>query len=504
MAGGFLSGLVAGVVVSGVALGTVSVLTGGVRPGTDAPRATAVDVPAASEFNRARADVPADLPEADGAPAVVADAPQVGAVAPDDLSAVGSDQTATAARPEPGGIDADLSAPQVPANDSGITPSLPDEAQTAMVAEEPGDSPAQDDGADISQEPAQPVLPETETGSGLQAADDTLREDGALDGTAQADTAQEDTATPQPSAVPQPSAIPDVDDMATAAPEAASAVDAEEGTTQAEDGAGAEDAAPSGTIGDMAENIETGRLPSVGTAPEAEASPETPLDPRAIAQFAADFENPEGKPLMSIVLIHDEDSPIGLDALAAFPYPLSFAVDAMAPGAAEAMDRYRAAGFEVLAIADLPEGADARDTETVMQTVFAAVPEAVGIIEGTGAGLQISRDASEQLAPILLETGHGLVLFEKGLGTAPKLIAREGVPVGTVFRDFDGNDQSATVIRRFLDQAAFKAGRDEDGGVIMLGRLRADTISALLLWGLQDRASSVALAPVSAVLLGDG
>jgi len=34
----------------------------------------------------------------------------------------------------------------------------------------------------------------------------------------------------------------------------------------------------------------------------------------------------------------------------------------------------------------------------------------------------------------------------------------------------------------------------------MLGRVRPDTVSALLLWGLQDRASRVALAPISAVL----
>ena len=32
----------------------------------------------------------------------------------------------------------------------------------------------------------------------------------------------------------------------------------------------------------------------------------------------------------------------------------------------------------------------------------------------------------------------------------------------------------------------------------MMGRVRPDTISALLLWGLQDRASQVSLAPVSA------
>ena len=34
----------------------------------------------------------------------------------------------------------------------------------------------------------------------------------------------------------------------------------------------------------------------------------------------------------------------------------------------------------------------------------------------------------------------------------------------------------------------------------MVGRLRGETVSALLLWGLQDRAGSVALAPVSAIL----
>jgi hypothetical protein len=37
----------------------------------------------------------------------------------------------------------------------------------------------------------------------------------------------------------------------------------------------------------------------------------------------------------------------------------------------------------------------------------------------------------------------------------------------------------------------------------MVGRLRADTVSALTFWALQDRAESVALAPVSALLRAD-
>ncbi|MEP5154176.1 divergent polysaccharide deacetylase family protein, partial [Planktotalea sp.] len=115
--------------------------------------------------------------------------------------------------------------------------------------------------------------------------------------------------------------------------------------------------------------------------------------------------------------------------------------------------------------------------------------------------LQGSRELTDQITKIVQESGHGLVLQANGLNTAQKLASREGVPAATIFRDFDGKDQKAGVIRRFLDQAAFKAG--QEGGVIMLGRLRAETISALLIWGLADRASRVALVPVSAVLQQD-
>ena len=71
-------------------------------------------------------------------------------------------------------------------------------------------------------------------------------------------------------------------------------------------------------------------------------------------------------------------------------------------------------------------------------------------------------------------------------------------PAETVYRDLDAKGEDALAIRRVLDQAALKSGTE--GGVIATGRLRADTISALLLWGLQDRARRVALVPVSAVL----
>ncbi|MEL7153959.1 MAG: divergent polysaccharide deacetylase family protein, partial [Pseudomonadota bacterium] len=143
-------------------------------------------------------------------------------------------------------------------------------------------------------------------------------------------------------------------------------------------------------------------------------------------------------------------------------------------------------------------GATAADAEVLLSASLDAVPQAVGVIEGTGTGLQNSRDGAEQIAQALLQSGHGYVLQDSGLNTVQKLAARDGVAAATIFRDVDSADQTPSVIRRFLDQAAFRAA--QEGGVIMLGRIRPDTISALLVWGLQDRATRVALAPVSAVL----
>ena len=154
----------------------------------------------------------------------------------------------------------------------------------------------------------------------------------------------------------------------------------------------------------------------------------------------------------------------------------------------------------MLAMVNLPQGAQPTDAEVTMSVALNGMPEIVGVLEGTGEGLQGSREVADQVTRILQASGHGLVTQNKGLNSMPKLALKEGVPAAPVFRDFDSEGQGARVIRRFLDQAAFKAG--QEGGVIMLGRLRPETIEALLVWGLADRVGSVALAPVSAVLLG--
>ncbi len=215
------------------------------------------------------------------------------------------------------------------------------------------------------------------------------------------------------------------------------------------------------------------------------------------------FATPQTEPIpdlprLSVILLDDGTGPLGPSALAAFPFPVSFAIDPAHPNPSSVAQSYRALGFEVLTVARVAEGASPSDVEVALRAALDAVPEAVAVLEAPEGGLQASRGVAAQVASVLSDSGHGLVSMPQGLNTGQQLAAQAGVPSVPLFRDFDSQDQDARVIRRFLDQGAFRAG--QEGAVVMLGRLRADTISALVLWGLQDRAQSVAIVPISVVL----
>lgn len=233
------------------------------------------------------------------------------------------------------------------------------------------------------------------------------------------------------------------------------------------------------------------------------ADPVEDLEPPVpFERFSVPFENPDAKPVLGVILMDDgvdlAASGTHVATVSALPFPVSFAVDALLPDAAARMKTYRDAGFEVLAMVDLPAGATAGDAEVNLSAALDAMPEAIAVLGGVDTGVQTTSEAALHVAQILAQTGHGLITQNRGLNTAQKLAVRQGVPSAVVFRDFDGSDQSAAVMRRYLDQAAFRAG--QDGGVVMLGRLREETLSTLALWALQERASRVAMAPVSAVL----
>ena len=536
MARGFLGGILFGGVVSVIAAVAITAVIG--PPVPPQPETASVEVTPGSEFQERREDreaaVPAPLPQPEpGAPPVVA-APE-----PDTLAPMQGADTDPAAQPQTGAPEDTLSTPPAQGQrgrvevvtDAPVLPSAQAALPVAPMAEDSVDTPASpaapEPAADPVQQTRQEEAPQEapqetagQSGADTDAApvvEDTApamqppaQEVPAQDQIAATEPSEPAAPAPAPAATPAPEPAP----AATPAPEPAPSADAAPDTAETTEPAPEEDATdrpsvgtPATTLFERADSRVSSRLPSVAGDPqddagdqaeEAEAA-EIPADAPPIIAHAAAFQNPEGKPLMSIVLIDRGDFSSAVEALSTFPYPVSFAIDPLQDGAAEAAARYRAAGFEVLALVDIPEAAQATDVEVNLAAALTALPDVVAVMEGDGSGLQSSRAISDQAAAYLRDSGHGLVMYPKGLDTARKLAEKEGVPAVTLFRDFDANGQDANVIRRFLDQAAFKAAQ-EPASVVMVGRARPETVSALILWGLADRAGRVALAPVSALL----
>ena len=597
MARGFLAGAIIGTVVSGVALGTVSVLTGppqrertalppeaeapvseSVAPETGEtpePEATEAPEPEPQEQPEMDAGVASDgepseaveddvdevVPEAPAdpetaaetpadpettAPAApgVAEAPETDVAEPDvasatdpaseDAPAAGGDEgvsggneeradapainPAPASKPEAPAPPLQDNAPQTSPEDgvetvtpaSGLAPDEPAGTEAVARPGQPGEvtAAAPEPASEISvatdtppeaetalDAPAPPATPDTDTPSMERASTDSpARRDSALPDAPQDEAAPEvSTQTPTPP-LPAPlepgeEALPRVSTL----PGSTASDDAETGRPAI--------GTPAGSLAVRGAGEGASRLPSIGEAGPAEPAPAPEADPSELPpleRYAVPAEAEDGAPRMAIVLIDDGTGPLGPETVGAFPFPVSFAIPASHPDAVATAQGYRDAGFEVLAVAGVPEGAQATDVEVTLEGSLGAVPEAVALMEAQGTGLQASRAISEQAAQYLAASGHGLLMQPKGLNTGEALARREAVPTVTVFRDFDGEGQEPRVMRRFLDQAAFKAR--QEGAVVMLGRLRADTVSALLLWGLQDRASSVALVPISLVL----
>lgn len=548
----FLSGALTGGVASTVVAGVVSVLA-------PPPMAPEVSSAAPGAVSPAQAEIPSDSgktgSQTDTALTSPAVAPQTLAPDPDSVVEIDSATQETAALPETGTAEA-LDPPTAPAQTATApdaeAPVLPNPQAVAPV------QPQAEAQATISTDPAQPPAPRDATDEAALAGNETLTtpQPGAPDDStsAQADLTPDAERAPEPDPAPEVAeeqteeVTPPAQNDTTEAPVIAEADEApapqeEDTNTQSaaapdvpqitEEAAPQPDAAPE-TEAEANDTVVAAAGPAVGTpatslldrdtgvtinrpqstdTTEVAVAPDTavptltptPDSARPIDLYAQPFDAADDKPLMSIVLIDDGATPTagaaGIAALRSFPYPLSFAVDSRLEDAADRIALYRDKGFEVMVMINMPPGAQAVDAETTFGVVLSDLKEVVGVLEGTETGFQESRDLSDQVSAIVAQTGHGLLTQSRGLNTMPKLARKEGVPAAPVFRDFDSKDQTATVIRRFLDQAAFKAG--QEGAVVMLGRMRPDTISALLLWGLQDRASSVALSPISAVLKRD-
>ena len=495
VAKGFISGMIWGVVASGIGLAVLSLAAP-----LPAPPEAASEAPAgggaAAVGTEAQGQTGAEM-QGSGRDGDVVELPPTAPAgtegAPDTLAPMDSADTEPAALPQVGDAGGALDAPGAGADVAGVTvdpgdtpvasapqapvPSEPDAEVALSISTEP----AQPAAPDVAEETVFAPAPEADAGPqvaaasdpGLAAPDaDTL--DRPVPDVSRPQVDQAPAAPPGPPDAPRMAALPQIGVDGSTPP-----------------------AAPQAPAMDTPLPSQGSLLPRVGdddTAPPAVPGP--PVLP-PIQANGEPFENLTGKPLMSIILI-DGPGSVGAEALADFPYPLTFAIDPTQPDAVEKMRAYRLAGFEVVALIDLPPAAQPADAEMALDAGFHVLPEAVAVLEGTGSGIQGNRALSDQVTRIVGQDGYGLITQDNGLNTVPKLAEKAGVPTAVVFRDFDGAGQTPAVMRRFLDQAAFRAG--QQGSVVMLGRVQPDTVSALLLWGLQDRASRVALAPITAIL----
>ena len=404
----------------------------------------------------------------------MADAPPVlnapGAVAVDPLP-IAPDDPALSVTPPPG-----LPAADLPAADQ--TDAVPDAADTpppipeALLDAAPG----------IKTNPAPATIVPDDPASLPQAAPTAPADDAPAAEVAVVDPASDPTIQPEPqpdSAALQPVTPPEPspgliskDQPSTFLPDA--------GVASAVDG------------------VTTGRLPRIGDQP-AETAEAAAVELPPVQQFAQDFDNPSGKPLFAVILRDTGGADVDRATLAALPFPVSFVIDPLAPNAIEAAAIYRAAGQEVIMLASgIPQGAQASDLEQTFQSLGAVLPQAVAVMDLATAGFQDDRPLASLVVPLLKNQGRGLITFNRGLNAADQVARRIDVPAATIFRHLDGAGEDLPLIRRYLDRAAFKAA--QEGRVMVLGDTRPTTIAALIEWTVEGRASSVTLAPATAVL----
>jgi polysaccharide deacetylase 2 family uncharacterized protein YibQ len=219
----------------------------------------------------------------------------------------------------------------------------------------------------------------------------------------------------------------------------------------------------------------------------------------ALIRYGAFFDNAAGLPLMSVILIDDGRMANGVRALADVPFAVTVLLDPSAPGAAERMGAYADAGIEIAALAALPDGGTITDAAVALEGTFSALPRAVALVATEDHPIPSRTDVVGRVMGALSNDGRGLVMPDGGLNSTLRAAEAADVHAAMIYRDLDGNGQDARVIRRFIDQAAFRARQQP--GVVLMGRVQPETISALILWGTANRAGQVALAPLSATLL---
>jgi polysaccharide deacetylase 2 family uncharacterized protein YibQ len=492
---GLIGGMLTGGLVSVVGLGALSVVSeqpAGIMP----PGAPLVDAPVVEPVDAFEMDDAADAPNT-----------PVGSISIDEpLAPALSEGEASAQEPDaPAPVEPDAQAPRVDTDPL-------DELEVTSI-EGAMEAPSTPEASNLVGEPMAPVLPNPQS---LAPQTPTNEADVTVSTTPAQPSIGVEPASEDAIIVIEDTAVEVAPTEAEVTPQGedffvvdlgADAVETDVAGLSAEDIAAAivptvQPRVQLGGGNSLLSDRDTGvtiRRPGADTA-EAEteaAAPDTTTN--ALQAYSADSGDTGGKPLLSIVLIDDGSMSAAAAALAGLPFSVTIAIDPALPNAADLMTSYRADGFEVAVMAKLPEGAVPSNVEVTFESVFASLPETIAVLDIGAGGLQSDRAVTEQAMDILAAQGRGFITASQGLNMAGRAAEQAGVPSVVVFRDLDVDNQDACVVRRFVDQAAFRAR--QESGVVLVGRVRPDTISALILWGTANQDDQVAVVPVSAVFL---
>lgn len=255
-----------------------------------------------------------------------------------------------------------------------------------------------------------------------------------------------------------------------------------------------------GSFTDRDDARKSSRLPSISAQPTPDDAVPMVLadDLPALVAFSADYAGTPTGPMMSIVLVDIAELGPNDPILSKLPFPVTFAVDAVAARAGDRAKTYRDKGLEVMAMVSLPEGATPQDVSVTLQQAAELVPVSIGFLDVPSGTFQSSRTIAAQVVASAQDSGRGLLTFPRGLNALEQEAQRADAPAALVFRDFDGRGQDIAAIKRFLDQAAFRANIDEK--IVLLGRSRPETLQALAEWSLGNRAAAVSIVPLSYLL----
>lgn len=258
-------------------------------------------------------------------------------------------------------------------------------------------------------------------------------------------------------------------------------------------------AVPSASVGERVGSLAGDPVGPVASPDPAEAA--VSAEGGALVAHARAFEAEPGRARLAVVLLHESAAPPDPASLASLPPDVSFAVDGGSANAAAIARAYRAAGREVVLVPSIPAGATPQDVEVALAANFAAVSEAVAVMDTGETGFQNDRATVGQVIAVIADTGHGLITAPRGLNTAQQIAGRFDVPAMLIFDNL-GAGGDAGAVSRALDRAAFRAR--QEAGVVIVGRAEPATIEGLGDWLRGRNAQSLALAPVSAVLAPAG